>query len=241
MQDALTTRPDLAFDDLTDLVLGLPGLLSGISRSQVEWAEALDPSIVFVWLGSNDALVAALFADARLVTPPDAFAAAYAEVMERMAATGAQLVVANVPDVTVIPYLTSTEELGFPADLLTLLGLGAGDFVIPDAFPMIERILAGGMQPPLPGSVILDATEVAAVKTVTASYNAVIAQQASAHGAVHVDVHRLLAELDANGIVIDGQPLCTSFLGGLFSLDGVHPTNTGYALVANQFIRALYA
>ena len=44
VQDALTTRPDLLFDDLTDLVLGLPGLFSGISRSQVEWAEALAPS-----------------------------------------------------------------------------------------------------------------------------------------------------------------------------------------------------
>jgi len=33
--------------------------------------------------------------------------------------------------------------------------------------------------------------------------------------------------------------LTTDFLGGMFSLDGVHPTNTGYAIVANAFIETL--
>ena len=33
--------------------------------------------------------------------------------------------------------------------------------------------------------------------------------------------------------------LTTDFLGGLFSLDGIHPTNTGYAIIANEFIKAL--
>jgi hypothetical protein len=33
--------------------------------------------------------------------------------------------------------------------------------------------------------------------------------------------------------------LTNAFLGGLFSLDGVHPTNTGYAVIANKFITTL--
>ena len=28
-------------------------------------------------------------------------------------------------------------------------------------------------------------------------------------------------------------------MGGLFSLDGIHPTNTGYAIIANEFIKAM--
>jgi hypothetical protein len=40
----------------------------------------------------------------------------------------------------------------------------------------------------------------------------------------------------ASGLTIDGQNATTAFLGGLFGLDGIHPTNTGYALLANQFI-----
>ena len=52
-----------------------------------------------------------------------------------------------------------------------------------------------------------------------------------------MDVHTLLLKLQARGYVANGQRLTTDFLGGLFSLDGIHPTNTGYAIVANEFIR----
>ncbi len=41
------------------------------------------------------------------------------------------------------------------------------------------------------------------------------------------------------GLVVNGQRLTTNFLGGLFSLDGIHPTNTGYAVIANAFIKTL--
>lgn len=54
-----------------------------------------------------------------------------------------------------------------------------------------------------------------------------------------MDIHGLTAELQANGVVEGGQHLTTQFLGGLFSLDGVHPSNTGYALFANEFITTL--
>jgi hypothetical protein len=33
--------------------------------------------------------------------------------------------------------------------------------------------------------------------------------------------------------------LTTDFLGGLFSLDGIHPTNTEYGIIANDFIDAM--
>ena len=45
----------------------------------------------------------------------------------------------------------------------------------------------------------------------------------------------------ANGIKIGQNTLTTAFLGGLFSLDGMHPTNTGYALIANEAIKAMNA
>ncbi len=36
-----------------------------------------------------------------------------------------------------------------------------------------------------------------------------------------------------------GRLLTTAFLGGLFSLDGIHPTNTGYAILANEYIQTI--
>jgi hypothetical protein len=54
-----------------------------------------------------------------------------------------------------------------------------------------------------------------------------------------VDIHGILNLIQARGVVENGQRLTTDFLGGVFSLDGVHPTNTGYAIVANAFIKTL--
>jgi hypothetical protein len=38
---------------------------------------------------------------------------------------------------------------------------------------------------------------------------------------------------------VGGRHLTTGFLGGLFSLDGIHPTNTGYAILANDVISTM--
>src|SRR5882762_10505463 len=244
VQDALTTRPDFPIDSITDLVLGFPSFFGGISKSQVEWAEALAPTTIFVWLGNNDALRPATNGDASLLTPLTDFQAAYAEVMSRLSATGATLVTANIPDVASIAFLTSAEKVaatvGVPLSIIgPALGIGAGDFVVPDAFAHIGAILHGLEPGPLAPNLVLDAGEVATIRAAVSDYNAFIAAQASAHGAALVDIHSLVDELHEKGLVAGGQRLTIDFLGGLFSLDGVHPTNTGYALLANKFIHAL--
>jgi lysophospholipase L1-like esterase len=244
VQDALTTRPPFTFNNLTDFVLGLPGVSAGISRSQVEWAEHLAPTTVFIWLGNNDALGAALAADASILTPLAKFQEAYAEVMRRLRATGATLVVANIPDVTVIPFLTPAQtvaaQIGLPLSVIgPILKIGPGDFVTPDAFPLIGAILANPALGPLPGNVVLDAGEVATIRSAVDAYNAFIAAQAQASDAALVDIHALTSRFQEQGVVVGGRRLTTSFLGGLISLDGVHPTNTGYAFIGNEFIKAL--
>ena len=60
-------------------------------------------------------------------------------------------------------------------------------------------------------------------------------------GGVLVDIHALIQNLAQNGIVINNYQATATFLGGLFGLDGIHPTNTGYALIANQFIDTMNA
>ncbi len=102
-------------------------------------------------------------------------------------------------------------------------------------FHRIEAAMIG----PLPGDVVIDAGEVAQIRSAIAEYNAFIPAQAEAKGAALVDIHVLFDSIKAKGLVSGGQRLTTGFLGGLFSLDGVHPTNTGYAVVANEFIEAL--
>ena len=246
VSDALNARPTCVFDNFTDFVLGLPQpcLGTGQALSQTETAATLNPTTIFVWLGSEDALGAAINGDSSLLTPPASFETAFAAVLSNLDATGAKLVVANVPDVTRIPFFTPAPVaaglFGVPVPLFLLtLGLGAGDLLTPDAFPLIAPILLGQASLPLPSNVVLDATEIAAIRSATQAYNTTIANQAAAHGSPLVDVAGLYESIQVKGVVVGGQRLTAAFFGGIFSLDGIHPTNTGYALIANEFIRAL--
>ncbi len=59
-----------------------------------------------------------------------------------------------------------------------------------------------------------------------------------------VDMFTALDQLGANGVDLNGDSvpdLTTRYLGGIFSLDGIHPTRTGNALIANAFIDAINA
>lgn len=243
VNDALITRPSLPIDSLTDLVLGLPGLLAGVSRSQVEWAEALAPSTVLLWLGANDVL-SSVFAATPLVTPPAAFEADYAAVITRLASTGAALVVGNVPDVTRVPYLTPAQQVaelvGQPLALIgPALGIGEGDAVTPQGLALVPAVLANPALGPLPATVVLTAAEAETIRAAIDAYNETIAARAAQFDATLVDVHALVSDLYDNGHVVNGRRLTTAFLGGLFSLDGAHPSRTGHAIIANEFIKTM--
>ena len=242
--DALEKRPDFPIDSMTDLVLGLPGLLGGISRSQVEWAEALQPSTIVVWIGNNDALNAAIDGTAASLTPVSEFEVAYSNLVKRLAATGATVVVANIPDITVIPFVVPVPAvaalLDVPLPILTAaLGVSTNDYLTLDNIPVTVSILQGIVPGPLLSDEILDAAEIQQIRAATRAYNQIIAAQAAANNAVLVDVNAFLTRLDLRGVMVGGHRLSTAFLGGIFSLDGIHPSNTGAALTGNYFIMTM--
>ena len=247
LNDVLNTRPSVpitAPNILTDLILGEPGAGLDQIRSQVEWAENLHPTTIVIWAGNEDALAAALVVNPSLVTPLADFRSLYSELINRLSATGATLVIANIPDVTLIPYLTPAEdvaeELGLPLFVIEpILGISAGDYVTPDAIPLILARLANPLLGSLPPNVVLTAANAAKLRAAVDAYNRIIAEEASKKGAALVDIHRLADRISRSGISANGQILTSEFLGGIFSLDGVHPTNTGYAVIANAFIEAM--
>jgi lysophospholipase L1-like esterase len=246
LQDALTTLPSLPIDDFTDLILGLPGLETNapIALSQLQWAQALHPSIVFAWIGNNDILGAATAANPSGATSLSSFSSNYNKMVNELTATGATLVVANIPDVTVSPFFTPAstiaEETGLPLFVLgPILGIGPGDYVLPAGIALIPGILANPSLGPLPSSDVLRFLQVLEVRALIDAYNLIITAQAIEHGAVLVDIHSLANQLRSRGFEANGHHLTTAFLGGLFSLDGIHPTNTGYAVIANRFISTL--
>lgn len=183
---------------------------------------------------------------------------------ERNTPTGSEprpgMVCANIPDVTSIPFVTTVPPIvDGPGGLrLPLLGpdgfLTEDDFVTLLAQALIEEgygfpedaDLNGDMIPDgkgaLPDSVVLSREEANAIQERIEDFNAVIAEVAAEHGIAVVDVNRILRTVARDGIPVGGIHYDPRYiLGGLFSLDGVHLTDVGQALLANEFITTINA
>jgi lysophospholipase L1-like esterase len=204
--------------------------------SEVACAAQLNPQTILVSIGDNDALQALT-----LGLPPTStstFAEQYAVLLAGLVATRAHVVVSNIPDVTAIPFLVPVPAFKAvcPGSVMELPPTVTNqDFVVLDIT---------NPAPPMPISIctnfaIRTAALIAQTQAAVTQFNQIIATDARLLGAGLVDVNSLFKTLSANGYVVNGKHLTTGFLGGLFSLDGIHPTNTGYAILANETIKTM--
>ncbi|HEY9181522.1 MAG TPA: SGNH/GDSL hydrolase family protein, partial [Candidatus Baltobacteraceae bacterium] len=126
---------------------------------------------------------------------------------------------------------------------------GPGGFLTETGFFTVLKEIAGGA-PSInldlsgPGSgagtLYLDTAFATQAMALNAGYNAAINTVASQTGAALADIQTTFQGINAAGGVTlaPGVTLTTKFGGGLLSYDGLHPSNTGYALIANVFIGA---
>lgn len=89
------------------------------------------------------------------------------------------------------------------------------------------------------GALYLDQSFAAQAIALNAGYNQAINGVAAATGAALADIQTQFQGLDAAGLTLaPGVTLTLRFGGGILSYDGLHPSNVGYALVADAFIGA---
>lgn len=107
---------------------------------------------------------------------------------------------------------------------------------------LAAQFSAQGVTLPLEDKWVVIPSEQDEIKMAIDGYNATIQASASAAGYAFVDANALMQQLD-NGGFTDGDftPTSNLVMGSAFSLDGVHPTSRGYALIANQFMKAIDA
>jgi len=218
-----------------------------------------------VWAGNNDVLGAAIYGLARdgvTLTPVATFQTQYGTLIGALKANrpSAKIVVATIPDVTAIPFMTTLAPYNFTPTGQKFYYLGEngpltdGDYLTLSASSLLAQgygipgtgklLPEGAFQPPatvVPG-VIIRAAEAAAIRARTEALNNVIRTVAGANNAAIADMNAFFADVKAHGILVGGVRLTASFLtGGLFSYDGVHPQRLGYAVVANEFIKTTNA
>ena len=99
-----------------------------------------------------------------------------------------------------------------------------------------------GVSYPMQDNTTLTASETAEVKTATDAYNATILALANSKELAFVDANAALNQVANGGLVYNGYTMTSTYVtGNSFSLDGVHPSPKGYALIANKFLEAINA
>lgn len=228
----LNDRADSITDSETDLVL-MPR-----TGSQMEIAETLNAEYVACWIGNNDALSAVLAfdkLDASQLTPLSEFTQDFTSIATRLKNTGAKVVYGTIPDVSSIGVLLSRDAIA--AILGSSYGMAPGD----RTSIVTLLVIALGVLPPTilqDPNYVLSAAEADIISTRISDFNNVIKSTAAANGAVVADTHRAFDDFLTTPPVFFGIPLYSQYLGGLFSLDGVHPSNIAHGLLANEFIKA---
>lgn len=142
------------------------------------------------------------------------------------------------------------------ADLGTNFGVTAGGYLtesgflgtIEQAVPLIEanpaapNFAAIQLDPTTKGSGLgseyLTPAFVAQVQVLNAAYNQAIDGVATSSGSnvALVPITALFTTASTSGVAIGAVTVTEQFGGGLVTWDGLHPSNVGYAVVANDFI-----
>ncbi|AWK03440.1 G-D-S-L family lipolytic protein [Flavobacterium crocinum] len=153
----------------------------------------------------------------------------------------------DVATATVMGQIFGRARQALPTDLIVLGAssrIGQAPTVAADGIaspsPSLSQL---GVTFPLPDRYVLLPSEVAEIEAATTAYNLVINAAAEANGLAIVDAKTIMDDLNKpNGVSMNDFTLKATFVtGGMFSLDGVHPSPRGYAFIANKFIQAINA
>jgi lysophospholipase L1-like esterase len=206
--------------------------------SQMSIVQSAKPKIIFCWIGNNDLIGYVLnftHLNDPTVTPLSTFTTEYQELIADLKATGAKVVVGNIPDLTKIGFLFDNNDLIKYTG--TNYNLAAGYYT---TFPTMALLKLGVydasyLQNP---DYVLSPAQITNIQQQVVLYNQVIANAAAGAGFGLADIYTEVNNIINDPITLEGFTVSTHYNGGAFSLDGVHPSDSGYALFANTFINA---
>ena len=257
--NVLSTTPEATADPLYDRVLP-PG------ATQLSAMAAQHPKIVSVELGAAEILSA--YSGIAIAGPPPApilapqlWAPQYREVLDRIEAvpTVKHVVLVGLPtSPAAFPALRFGHEIAAQAPFLAALKVAVQPdcgttnannliFVLLKLAPVI--VAAASSPVPLPFSCadvplaadfVLTPADQALVATVLAQMNAVISAEAEARGFAYFSLDALYGNAAARPpFSVVGMMTTATPFGPLLSLDGIHPSAAGQALLAQAAARAL--
>ncbi|TAE05283.1 MAG: SGNH/GDSL hydrolase family protein [Bacteroidetes bacterium] len=181
-----------------------------------------------------------------LISIPQVTTAAYFRTITRTSLlTAVQQVNPTVKDIFIASLIgvrpASDNDLFLLGAQADYANIGRTNFGSGQPFPY-------GLHPnnPLVGSSVLDMQETSVASTMTDLFNAYIKSEADANGLAFLDVNAMGGALQSAsssaGFTVNSIRYTNGFIsGGVFSLDGIHLTPAGNAIITNEILRAINA
>ena len=256
LQDAIAKPPAPPLIQESDplqtsinFILGYPSLILGEdipNWAQLEYAEAMVPSMALVSLGYTDAVRAAVAGNPDLLTGADQFRSDYATILGRLKRIypNPTVIALTVPDPMDSAYFATlaqaTAYVGAPANVLAgLYGLRGDDLItLPALMAMGRQILADNVEALPPGSIV-SAQAAQQVRDRVRAYNSGISSLAQEHGAELYDLNGLFQSVRSSGVQAGAERLTADYLRGFYSLNGLYPGSTGQGVIANELLKLL--
>jgi lysophospholipase L1-like esterase len=215
-------------------------ILRGSGRTTIEEAISLNPTLITLWVGNNDVLESATLglADENSdYTIAAEFSDHVTEIVNQLTTgTDAPIFIANIVDITDLPYFTSLPPYVIDPNggqKTYLFGecennvareLTDDDLVLfwalPDYFGFRTNIGNISVATALNDTVILDVEEIVEIRALISDYNVIIANTANAYDQVYlVDIHSIFQEISQNGYTFDGIQYTSKI--NIFDSDGI--------------------
>ncbi|GAB3654345.1 SGNH/GDSL hydrolase family protein [Hymenobacter agri] len=264
--DAITRASAAAYGNINPYYQRLLPAADRGTKDYVTYIGQKTATFFTCWMGNNDVLtyatnggVASASNPFSVLTDTTSFGKGYRNIVATISKNGTVGgVCANIPNVTAIPYFNTVTVAAVAAAFKAQNAASPGVFITVNGTPSVRLATSAdlltlqaqgyiaatgaGSTPtnPLPSQYVLDAAEVTTVVTRTNQLNAIIAKTARQNKVALADMNTFFNNIGQSGVVTSTVNNSTAFVSGnLFSLDGVHPTPRGYAVVANEFIRVI--
>ena len=229
-----------------NMILGFPQLiLNNVQQwTQLEYAKFLRPTVVLVELGYYEALDAAVKGDPSLIPSAADFGNTYSKVLSELRSTQAQVIVMTIPNPIDTAYFNSAAAAAgavwsSSSDLTSKFSLNQQDYVTRNGIEAMAGVLMSNGNTALPAGSTLSASTATAITNDVNALNSQIQNAAKANGAVVYDLNAFLHRVKVAGATAGASSVNGDYLGGFYSFDGVYPSATGHALIANDLLAFL--
>ena len=218
-------------------IMSVVGLNPATSKPALDQALDRNPTFLTIWIGSNDTIFATIMGDdgAVFMTEVDTWKEYWDILVAKIKAKESikGVLVLNLPDNTEIPFLQPINNKYHTVSEGSDIPEGS---MVPFFATRSSKI-----------SEVITPDQLEAIRDRIIAINKIIKATCEAENWAMMDTYSILKRdlpggirlIKADGTLSDIVVTADYATGGFFSLDGIHPSSTGYARVANEAVKLI--